>query len=157
MNMVQAKNQPIQFHFSCDQFYLPNRTQLKFFINGLFKKEGYRAKAVNYIFCTDAFLLDLNQSYLQHDTYTDIITFDFSEEERQVVADIYISVERVKENAGIFDTRFLKELYRVMFHGALHLCGYKDKSQKDKVEMRSKEDHYLGLFFVPRETWTSKH
>lgn len=157
MNMVQAKKQPIQFHFSCDNFYLPNRSQLKSFINGLFKKEGYRVKAVNYIFCTDAFLLNLNQFYLQHDTYTDIITFDFSEEERRVIADIYISVERVRENAEIFDARFLKELYRVMFHGALHLCGYKDKSQSDQGVMRSKEDYYLSLFFVPRETRSSKH
>lgn len=146
MNMVQAKKQPIQFHFSCDHFYLPDRTQLKSFINGLFKKEGYQARAVNYIFCTDAYLLDLNQIHLQHDTYTDIITFDFSEQEGQVIAEIYISVERVKENAGIFNARFLKELYRVMFHGALHLCGYKDKSETDRVEMRSKEDYYLGLF-----------
>lgn len=109
-------------------------------------------KAVNYIFCTDAYLLELNQGYLKHNTYTDIITFGLSKRRDPIVAEIYVSVERVAENAKIFESGFVKELHRVIFHGALHLCGYMDKSPLQKKKMRSKEDYYLALFFVPRET-----
>jgi rRNA maturation RNase YbeY len=106
---------------------------------------------VNYIFCSDKYLLKINQDFLQHNTYTDIITFQYSAESEAVESDIYISVERVRENAQAFRVSFSRELYRVIFHGALHLCGYKDKSAKDAKVMREKEDYYVGLY-VSRET-----
>jgi rRNA maturation RNase YbeY len=106
--------------------------------------EGVAAEEINYIFCSDQFLFKLNNMYLKHNTYTDIITFQYSSQ--PVFSDIYISIDRVRENARLYDITFLKELYRVMFHGALHLCGYKDKTKKDSFEMRNKEDSYLGLY-----------
>jgi rRNA maturation RNase YbeY len=94
----------------------------------------------------------LNKTHLNHDTYTDIITFELSPKNEALIADIYISVERVKENAQSFTTSFQKELHRVIFHGALHLCGYKDKSKKQSQLMRFKEEENLILYFVSRET-----
>lgn len=146
----------IRFHFVCPPFYFPGRTGLKDFVIKLFKKEGYELEAVNYIFCTDEYLLNLNRSYLDHDTYTDIITFGFSKGKEPVAADIYISVERVRENARLFHSGFLHELHRVIFHGALHLCGYRDKTAGEVKEMRAREEFYLKRFFVPRETKSSK-
>src|SRR5881398_3141881 len=125
--MLRARN-VIRFHFICRPFYFPGRTRLKTFLVALFKEEGYKVQAVNYIFCTDAYLLEFNRNYLKHDTYTDIITFDLSEKNSPLIADIYISVERVKENSHLFTSTFSYELHRVIFHGALHLCGYNDKS-----------------------------
>lgn len=137
----------IRFYFICLPFYFPERTRLKAFLTKLFKREGYKLEAVNYIFCTDEYLLALNRGYLRHDTYTDIITFGFSKEKEPVVADIYISVERVRENARLFHSGFLHELHRVVFHGALHLCGYRDKTAREVKEMRGREEFYLQRFF----------
>lgn len=119
---------------------------IKDFILQLFKKEGKKVEAIHYIFCTDEYLLNLNQEYLSHDTYTDIITFFYSENNQPVSSDIYISIERVKENAQKFKTSFKDELLRVIFHGALHLCGYKDKKPTEEKLMREKEDFYINLF-----------
>lgn len=107
------------------------------------KKEGGNPGYINYIFTSDTFLLNLNKEYLNHHTLTDIITFDYSEEE--IESDIFISIDRVKENALRFKCSFYHELCRVMIHGALHLLGYKDKSEKEKAVMRKKEDEYLSL------------
>jgi rRNA maturation RNase YbeY len=142
----------IQFHYLVSPFFFPNRSELKQFLLSLFKKERQRVEAVNYIFCTDEYLLTLNQDYLNHNTLTDIITFQLSPVGERLIADIYISVERVRENAQTFNTGFLKELHRVIFHGALHLCGYKDKTREQAKLMRSKEELYLNFYFVPRET-----
>jgi probable rRNA maturation factor len=151
--MVARKGTPqVYFHFIDTSFFFPNRTRLKNFIVSLFRKEGVEVAAINYIFCNDQYLLQLNQGYLKHDTYTDIITFGLSKPNEPVIADIYISVERVKENAIIFQSSLLPELYRVVFHGALHLCGYKDKRKSDKQVMRSREDFYLNKYLVSRET-----
>ena len=98
---------------------------------------------MNYIFCNDKRLLDINQQYLKHDYYTDIITFNLSEEDNKITGEIYISVDRVKENAELLGLSTAAELHRVIFHGALHLCGYKDKTSGEKVKMRGKEDYYL--------------
>ena len=100
---------------------------------------------LNFIFCSDPYLHKLNVDYLQHDTLTDIITFPYSEDET-IAGDIFISVDRVKENAQKFETSFLKELKRVMAHGVLHLCGYKDKSDDEKKEMRLQEDKAIQLW-----------
>ena len=156
LEMVFGEENKIRFHFEHQSFYFPHRIVLKNFLLILFKKEGFKVKAINYVFCTDRYLLQLNQTYLKHNTYTDIITFGLSEKNQPLIADIYISVERVKENALLFQTSFLKELHRIIFHGALHLCGYKDKRESDVKMMRFKEDYYLSKYFVPRETKSSK-
>lgn len=142
----------IQFHYLLPPFFFPNRSELKQFLLALFKKEGQRVEAVNYIFCTDEYLLTLNQDYLNHNTLTDIITFQLSPVGEALIADIYISIDRVRENSTTFQTGFKKELHRVIFHGALHLCGYKDKTKEQVKLMRSKEELYLDRYFVPRET-----
>jgi probable rRNA maturation factor len=149
---MAVKKNSIRFYFIEASFYLSRRTQLKSHLSKLFKRENYQIKAVNYIFCTDAYLLKLNQDFLNHDTYTDIITFCLSKRKEPLEADIYISFERVKENAQLFHTSFTKELHRVIFHGALHLCGYKDKKPIEVKEMRFMEEFYLNSYFVSRET-----
>ena len=121
---------------------LQDRTKLKKFIELVFKKEGKRLLSINYIFCTDKALLEINKQFLKHDLYTDIITFDLSESD-EITAEIYISVDRVRDNAKRLNVSFKSELHRVIFHGALHLCGYGDKTKAQKVEMRSKEDFYI--------------
>jgi rRNA maturation RNase YbeY len=144
--MVIEKTKKIRFNYLEQPLYLPTRNRLKLFILELFKKEGIKVDGVNYIFCSDRYLLKINQDFLQHDTYTDIITFQYTAEGEAVESDIYISTDRVKENAQAFKVSFTRELYRVIFHGALHLCGYKDKSAKDAKVMREKEDYYVGLY-----------
>lgn len=137
----------IHFYQHAVSLRLGQSTRLKQFIAALFKNEGRSVDKLQYIFCTDEFLLSLNQQFLQHDTYTDIITFDLSESPQKISGEIYISTERVKENAQKFKVAFEKELHRVVFHGALHLCGYKDKTARDRVLMRQKEDQYLNAYF----------
>jgi len=146
----------IKFHYLAGPISLSERTKLKSFLLKQLKKEGKAVDAINYIFCDDAYLLSINQQYLKHDTYTDIITFELSPKSQPLLADIYISVERVKENAKHFKSSFKAELLRVIFHGSLHLSGYKDKTVKDAQVMKSKEDEYLKLYGVPRGTRTLK-
>jgi probable rRNA maturation factor len=144
---MRPKHEPkVKFHYQDVSFPFRQRNLLKQFILWVFKKEGRGVSAVNYIFCTDEYLFQLNQSYLGHDTYTDIITFDLAGPGEPVVADIYISVNRVAENAKSFHTAFQSELLRVIFHGVLHLCGYKDKTKKDIHAMRSAEDRLISRF-----------
>ena len=150
--MLQKKNNKIHFHFLTEPFSFPQRTRLKAFLLQLFKKEGKSVEGINYIFCTDEYLLPLNQKHLNHNTLTDIITFELSNKEEALIADIYISIERVKENAQLFHTPFKTELHRVVFHGALHLCGYKDKTKEQAQQMRQLEEHCLNAYFVPRGT-----
>jgi probable rRNA maturation factor len=135
----------VYFFFNTVRLNLNNRAQLKKQIEAIFREERKPLQSINYVFCSDSELLRINQEYLGHDYYTDIITFDLSEGPK-ICAEIYISVDRVKENA--VDTRnfFKTELQRVMYHGALHLCGYSDKTQSAKRLMRKKEDHYLHKF-----------
>ena len=128
-------------------------TALKAFIKQLFTKQNKPLSRISYVFCSDQYLLQLNLKHLNHDTYTDIITFPLSELSEPVVSDVYISVDRVKENSIKMQTTFTQELHRVIFHGALHLCGYSDKSKQEKLAMRKKEDEYLNAYFVPRETF----
>lgn len=106
--------------------------------------EGYELDRIDFIFCSDDFLLDINRTHLHHDEYTDIITFPL--EENPITGEIYISVDRVKENAASFQTSFDNELRRVMIHGVLHLCGYDDHEEGEIEEIREKEDKYLRLF-----------
>jgi probable rRNA maturation factor len=137
----------IRFYFQADRFYLHNRTLLKQFLLQLFRKERVRVSSLNYIFCSDEYLLSINKAYLQHDFYTDIVTFNLSKPKEPIIGEIYISIDRVKENALQFKQAYYKELHRVVFHGALHLCGYKDKSESEISVMRKKEDAYISLFY----------
>jgi probable rRNA maturation factor len=137
----------IQFHFETPFSGFKNRTRLKQFIPKLCKKEKRITGEIAFIFCSDTYLLDINQQFLQHDTFTDIISFDYTEHNGPLTGEIYISVERVKENAKIMDVPFYQELHRVIFHGVLHLCGYKDKLKADKLLIRAKEDFYLREYF----------
>jgi probable rRNA maturation factor len=135
----------IQFNF-LEPADLRDRTRLKEFLLSLFKQEGKRLAEMQYIFCSDDYLLEINRQYLDHDFYTDIITFDLSEKGQSINAEIYISVDRVRENAREYGSSVKKELHRVIFHGALHLCGYKDKTPAQVKEMRKMEDKYLALW-----------
>jgi probable rRNA maturation factor len=118
---------------------------VKTFLEEGFKKEGKTTGSINYIFCNDEFLLQINKQFLNHDYFTDIITFDLST--AQITdAEIYISVDRVLENSKIFQVSLNRELVRVILHGFLHLVGYKDKTKSEIKEMRLKEEHYLRLF-----------
>lgn len=115
-------------------------------IKTISKSEGYDLGDLNYIFCSDEYLLEINKQYLDHDYYTDIITFDNSEEEGKIEGDIYVSVDRVKENAEEFGADFETEMRRVLIHGLLHLMDYTDTSDELKTQMRAKEDECLLLF-----------
>lgn len=127
-------------------FKVPFPRKTASWIKSVVAKEKHSLKELNFIFCTDKELHRINLEYLNHDTLTDIITFDNSEKQSVIEGDIYISVERVRENAERFNTAFQEELYRVMIHGVLHLLGYKDKASGDKKEMRNKEDFYLTRY-----------
>lgn len=140
----------IRFHYLVKPFYFPDRKGLKRFLHEQLKTGKKEIEAINYIFCTDAYLLQLNQDFLGHDTYTDIITFELSSKDAPLVSDVYISMERVKENSQNLSVPFLEELHRVVFHGALHLIGFKDKTTKDTRLMRQKESEWLSLYCVSR-------
>ena len=122
------------------------RTKLKAFINQQCLKEGVHIETLQYVFCSDKFLLDINTRYLNHNFYTDIISFDLSDKRGQLVGDVYISIDRVKENAKTEGQLYIHELLRVIFHGALHFCGYKDKKPADVKMMRSMEDKWLKAY-----------
>ncbi len=143
---TSADIKKIRFHFLRPGGFFRDRIIMKRFLLRLFKKERVNLSSLNYIFCSDKDLLDINQKYLHHDYYTDIITFVLSEAGEPVIADIYISIDRIKENADSFNTSTMQELKRVIFHGALHICGYKDKKTKDIFLMRKKEEKYLSLY-----------
>lgn len=136
----------IRFHFLVPPFYFPRRTALKLFLLLEFRKKNRKVEAINYIFCNDSYLLQLNQSYLNHDTFTDIITFELSEKSQALIADVYISVDRVRSNAKKFGVLFSAELLRVVFHGMLHLLNYHDKTDSQKKIMRKLEERCIDLF-----------
>ena len=135
----------VSFH-SLVEVRVPQRKKLRQFLPQIFAKEGRVLSSLNVIFCSDEYLLDINRAYLNHDFYTDIISFDLSENSA-VIGELYISIERVKENAENFKVNFAEELLRVLFHGVLHLCGYKDKAPKHAFEMRKLENLYLSNYY----------
>jgi probable rRNA maturation factor len=135
----------VRFHM-LKPFSFNEKKKLKDAVTNLMENEERAFESLDYIFCNDEYLLDINQAYLKHDDLTDIITFDLSDNPAIIKGEIYISVERVQDNSLLFNTSFRDELARVVFHGALHLCGYKDKSKKEQLEIRRKEDHYLKIF-----------
>jgi probable rRNA maturation factor len=136
----------ISFNYE-NEFELSNEEQLSNWISNVIVSEDKKEGEINYIFCDDEYLLSLNEQYLNHDTLTDIISFDYSVG-KELHGDIFISTERVLENAAEFKVSFEDELKRVMVHGVLHYCGYKDKSDEDEKLMRSKEDEKIKMFHV---------
>ena len=136
----------ISFNYETD-FKLDNESVISNWISSVICSEGFKKDEINYIFCDDDYLHKLNVEFLKHDTYTDIISFDYSIG-KIIQGDIYISIERVQDNAKDFNVSFWKELYRVIIHGILHYCGYKDKSVEDKKLMRNMENHYLSRLDV---------
>ena len=135
----------INFRSGDRSFVFPNKTHLKSFIASIFKKEKRELGSINYIFCSDDMLLKINQDFLQHNYYTDIITFGLNEPGEPIEAEIYVSIDRVKDNANQQSVSYQNEMQRVLFHGALHLCGYKDKTKSEIMIIKKKEDQYLHL------------
>ena len=126
------------------EYNIKDKQKVRQWVGATIKAEGFlRVGELNFIFCSDAYLLKINQQYLDHDTYTDIVTFDSSEDEDVIAGDIFISVERTAENATKFNVSERDELHRVIIHGVLHLCGYLDKKKEDKSLMTEKENTYL--------------
>jgi probable rRNA maturation factor len=144
--MAKATETGIYFHYLVDTFYFPQRTRVKSFIASVLKKHKRKIDSINFIFCTDAYLLEVNKKYLKHNFLTDIITFEMSGKGEPLLADIFISIERVKENASNYEIPFKTELQRVMFHGILHLLGYKDKTSNESELMRQMENRLLDSF-----------
>ena len=128
-------------------FELTNEDQFSTWISQVIASENKKEGDVNYVFCNDDYLLNLNEQYLNHDTLTDIISFDYSVG-NELHGDIFISIERVQENATIYNVTFVEELKRVLVHGILHYCGYKDKTTQDEQIMRTKEDEKIKMFHV---------
>lgn len=136
----------IQFSSHRTRFKLPNPKKTAAWIEKVAKTERSTIDSLSYVFCSDKYLLGINERYLHHDTFTDIITFDFTEGgSSSLEGEIYISVQRVRENAKKLGIDFSQELHRVIVHGVLHLVGYKDKSEKERKEMRKREDKYLEI------------
>lgn len=128
-------------------YTLKNKKVITSFIEEIFNREKQQLTSLTYVFCSDDYLLDINKKFLQHDYFTDVITFDLTEpQDDGTTGEIYISIDRIKDNSTTEKTTFKSELLRVMFHGALHLCGYKDKKKSEITIIRQKEDQYLLLF-----------
>lgn len=136
----------ISFNYECD-FNIVNEDEFFVWIENVINSENKSLGEISYIFCDDEYLLEINKQYLNHDYYTDIISFDYTENEF-VSGDIFISIDRVKENASDYGVSFDNELKRVIIHGILHFCGYKDKSQDEERMMRLKEEEKINLFHV---------
>lgn len=140
---------PIRFHYQGVRIHWDHRNILKGFLQELLTREGRTAGTLDYIFCTDRYLLGLNKTYLNHATLTDILTFDLGRSSNEGwEAEIYISFPRVRENARTYEVPLRQELLRVILHGALHLCGYQDKKPRDQQIMHKMEDHYLQIYLL---------
>ena len=135
----------IFFHSEKIKFSLLRKNKIRNWLLKTIQKEGSDCEKIIFIFCSDTFLLSLNKKYLQHNTFTDILTFDYSEKKKKINGEIFISIDRVRDNAKRFNVGFSNELHRVMIHGILHLLGYKDKSKIQKSTMRKKENSVLLL------------
>ena len=137
---------PIQFFFAGVKIVLSERKRLKLFIEGMLKGENRKLISLSIVFCTDKYLLEINRQYLGHDYYTDIVTFNLAEDNEFIEGEIYISVDRIRENALINLVTTKHELHRVLLHGILHLCGYKDKLKSEKDTMTGLENHMLQKY-----------
>lgn len=142
----QANSPSIGFFTEDISFTLKGKRNIAAWIQGLVRKEGGKVGSLNFIFCSDGYLLKINKDYLKKDTLTDVIAFDQSDHGEEISGDVFISIERVKENARGLGIPFVSELGRVMVHGVLHLAGYDDSTPRDKAVMTEREDHYLKTF-----------
>jgi rRNA maturation RNase YbeY len=136
---------PIEFVSEEIEFSLTDQDKIKDWLNRIILNHGYELENLTYIFCSDEYLHQINLDYLDHDTYTDIITFNNADQAGVIESDIFISIDRVKENAGALNLPFLDELHRVMIHGVLHLVGFDDKTPELKQKMQQEEDQSLAL------------
>lgn len=135
----------ILFYSEGVRFTLKNKNRIRDWINASIASHHKQAGSINYIFCSDDYLQKINSKYLKHNTLTDIVTFDNSDMPDVISSDLFLSIDRIKENAKLFHVSFVNELHRVMIHGILHLLGFNDKTDEEKLMMRSKEDYYLTL------------
>lgn len=135
-------------NFYCEEinYIVPEESKVRDWLSSIIHSEGRELKTLNYVFCNDEYLHRINKEYLDHDFYTDIITFDQSENGREIEGDVFISVERVEENAHLHKVTLQNEMLRVMVHGLLHLLGMDDTNESEKIEMRKKEDSCLSLY-----------
>lgn len=145
--MVTAKKTKVHFFSHDIPTRLKNTSKLKYFIESIFKREMQNLDSINYIFCSDMAILEINKKYLNHDFYTDVITFDLSQDNKALSAEVYVGIDRIRDNAKQLGLSIKSELHRVLFHAALHLCGYNDKKKKDKEIMRKKENELLAKYF----------
>lgn len=143
-------NSKIQFFSEGTSFILKNKNATRLWLIKAISEEKKKPWYINFIFCNDDYLLELNRIYLNHNSLTDILTFPFTEQPDVISGDIYISIERVKENAESFAEPVNREIRRVMIHGVLHLIGYRDKTGIERKKMRGQEDYYLNLFEIAK-------
>jgi rRNA maturation RNase YbeY len=145
--LISICDMAVRFSYADRKLNYAKKTRLKAFVASLFEREGRQLDELTYVFCSDDYLLDINRRFLDHDFFTDIITFDLSPVPGSAISgEVYISVDRVKDNARTLQLSFEEELVRVVCHGALHLCGYADKTKREIREMRDKEESYLRLY-----------
>ena len=140
----------INFFSEKTRFKLSNSKKTASWIKSVIKKEGCSLNSLNYIFCSDEYLKEINIQYLGHNTYTDIVTFNYNPSKDVLDGEIYISVDRVRDNAKTFESNFQAEMHRVIIHGVLHLIGFNDKTKREKALMREKEDTYLSLLNISK-------
>jgi rRNA maturation RNase YbeY len=140
----------ILFFSEKTRFKLANPKRTISWIRSVIRKEGAILNSINYIFCSDEYLKGINTQYLGHKTYTDIITFNYNPSEGNLEGEVYISIDRVRENAKTFKSDFSTELHRVIIHGVLHLIGFDDKTKRERAHMREKEDTYLSLLNISK-------
>lgn len=138
--------QKVFFNYADRKVKIQDAETVKKLIAKIFQREKKPLQQVNYIFCSDEYLLEINRSFLSHDYYTDIITFPLQDKNKPIISEIYISIDRVKENSKLFGCTIKMEMMRIIIHGALHLCDYGDKTKKEKIKMTEKEDLYLSMF-----------
>lgn len=146
---------PIHFFSEEINYTYPDKLRTKQWLSAVAANESKTIGELNYIFCSDEYLLEINKTYLNHNTFTDVITFDYCADDK-VIGEIYISIDRIKDNAARFNSTVADETHRVLVHGLLHLLGYKDKKPADKNKMTAKEDYYLKQYNVPRGTSKDK-
>jgi probable rRNA maturation factor len=140
------KEAKIRFFSNRQSLSLTNRGKLKSLLKKIIKSKGKNLVSINYIFCSDKELLRLNNEFLNHNYYTDILTFDLSDSKKEIIAEIFISLDRVRDNADKFKGSIKRELHRVIIHGVLHLCGHTDKTKTEMLRMRKAEDKYLSIY-----------
>ena len=143
---MAQRSPKVQFHSLINTSILRNRKGLKAFIEKIFRLEGKPLRSMQFIFCSDSYLLKINREFLSRDYLTDVISFDLSSDSN-AEGEVYISMDRIRANASLFKRPIVEELHRVIFHGALHVCGYDDSSKNQKVEMTGLENHYLSKYF----------